>query len=343
MDAPPVQYAKTRDGFDIAYSVCGEGYPFVMMPLHFSHIQLYWTQETFMLPWLQGLAERFQFIQYDGRGQGMSTRGLPEEISATVVEQDLEAVTDHLRLGRFILLATGWQDATAVGYAVAHPERIAALILMSPQSAAAQRSRGAFDLLAAEDWELFLRSVISANLSPARLREAVDRVNQTWTQRDYLIVRKSRIQAGFEGFEAALARIRTPTLVLHPQNYVLSSRPKDSMQLTAQIANARFVMIEGETILGEPAQGLKAISDFVGSLQPQDEASWDSRASPGALSAREREVLRLVASGRSNAQIAADLVISQNTVIRHVSNIFAKTGAANRAEATAYAARHGLL
>jgi DNA-binding NarL/FixJ family response regulator len=61
------------------------------------------------------------------------------------------------------------------------------------------------------------------------------------------------------------------------------------------------------------------------------------------LSSREVEVLRLVAAGRSNAQIADELVISQNTVIRHVSNIFAKIGAANRAEAASYATRNGIV
>jgi two-component system, NarL family, response regulator LiaR len=53
-------------------------------------------------------------------------------------------------------------------------------------------------------------------------------------------------------------------------------------------------------------------------------------------------VLRLVGAGRTNQQIANQLFISLNTVARHVSNIFDKTGAANRAEAGAYAARHGL-
>jgi DNA-binding NarL/FixJ family response regulator len=60
------------------------------------------------------------------------------------------------------------------------------------------------------------------------------------------------------------------------------------------------------------------------------------------LSHREIEVLRLVAAGRSNGQIAGELVISQNTVIRHVSNIFAKTGVANRTEASVYARDHGI-
>lgn len=61
------------------------------------------------------------------------------------------------------------------------------------------------------------------------------------------------------------------------------------------------------------------------------------------LSEREVQVLRLVARGRSNQQIAEELVISLHTVARHVSNIFGKTGAANRAEAAVYAFRQGLL
>jgi len=66
-------------------------------------------------------------------------------------------------------------------------------------------------------------------------------------------------------------------------------------------------------------------------------------AYPGGLSAREVEVLRLVAAGKSNREIADALVISLNTVVRHVSNIFSKTGAANRVEAASFASRHGLL
>jgi DNA-binding CsgD family transcriptional regulator len=65
-------------------------------------------------------------------------------------------------------------------------------------------------------------------------------------------------------------------------------------------------------------------------------------ARPGGLSPRELEVLQLIAAGKSNQEIAETLVISLNTAIRHVSNIFAKIGAANRAEAAVYAAQHGL-
>ncbi|MGH3064726.1 MAG: response regulator transcription factor, partial [Gaiellaceae bacterium] len=63
---------------------------------------------------------------------------------------------------------------------------------------------------------------------------------------------------------------------------------------------------------------------------------------PGGLSRRENEVLTLVAAGKTNRAIASELFISEKTVARHVSNIFAKLGLSSRAEATAYAYKHGL-
>ena len=64
---------------------------------------------------------------------------------------------------------------------------------------------------------------------------------------------------------------------------------------------------------------------------------------PGGLSAREVEVLRLIAAGQSNPQIAEALVISLNTVERHVNHIFGKTGTTNRVQAAIYAQQHELL
>jgi DNA-binding NarL/FixJ family response regulator len=61
------------------------------------------------------------------------------------------------------------------------------------------------------------------------------------------------------------------------------------------------------------------------------------------LTARELEVLRLVAGGATNKQIASELILSDRTIDRHVSNIFAKLGVSSRAAATAYAYRHRLL
>ncbi len=66
-------------------------------------------------------------------------------------------------------------------------------------------------------------------------------------------------------------------------------------------------------------------------------------ALPSGLTAREVEVLRLVASGRSNAQIAGELVLSEKTVARHLSNIFSKLDVASRTAAAAFAFENGLV
>ena len=78
-------------------------------------------------------------------------------------------------------------------------------------------------------------------------------------------------------------------------------------------------------------------------------AAIDALAEPAALrdvhglTARELEVLRLVAAGRTNKAIATELVLSERTVERHVSNIFAKLGVSSRSAATAFAYEHELV
>jgi DNA-binding NarL/FixJ family response regulator len=76
---------------------------------------------------------------------------------------------------------------------------------------------------------------------------------------------------------------------------------------------------------------------------PRRRDSQIAPAYPDGLSSREVEVLRLVAQGKSNPQIADELAISLNTVTRHLNHIFAKTSTNNQTEAALYAARNGLL
>ena len=73
-----------------------------------------------------------------------------------------------------------------------------------------------------------------------------------------------------------------------------------------------------------------------------DSAPVRAPAFPDGLTQREVEVIRLVAAGRTDREIAEELVIGFRTASTHVANILNKTGSANRAEAASYATRHGL-
>jgi DNA-binding NarL/FixJ family response regulator len=64
---------------------------------------------------------------------------------------------------------------------------------------------------------------------------------------------------------------------------------------------------------------------------------------PDGLTEREGEVLRLVAAGKSNSEIAKQLFVSEATVKTHVNHIFAKTSSRDRAQAVTYAHRHGVV
>jgi DNA-binding NarL/FixJ family response regulator len=118
------------------------------------------------------------------------------------------------------------------------------------------------------------------------------------------------------------------------------------MRIAALIPDSRLVLFDDtfggfEQSHGGPPPAITAIQRFLGELP---DAAPDTAAASdlAGLSGREVEVLQLLAAGQSNQQIADALVISQNTVIRHVSNIFDKIGVANRAQATAYAKDHGI-
>ncbi|PWC05249.1 helix-turn-helix transcriptional regulator [Agromyces badenianii] len=86
--------------------------------------------------------------------------------------------------------------------------------------------------------------------------------------------------------------------------------------------------------------GLGAVADL--DRLERVAAGGERSAASAGLTRRELEVLRLVASGRSNRQIAGELFLSERTVARHVSNILGKLGLGSRTAATAFAFEHGL-
>jgi DNA-binding CsgD family transcriptional regulator len=169
------------------------------------------------------------------------------------------------------------------------------------------------------------------------LEENVARLKQMTTQEDWLIL--MRVAQGLD-LETALPLVTTPTLVIHPRDYILPV--EESMRVAAAIPHSRLVLVDGTGVRGDAKQGLEAIEGFLASLPADEENITAKRALPDGLSAREAQVLRLIARGRSNPQIAQELTISVNTVQNHVASILSKAGVANRAEAASYAQHRGL-
>ena len=101
-------------------------------------------------------------------------------------------------------------------------------------------------------------------------------------------------------------------------------------------------LINGSALFADITEGLPAIESFLSGLPASSLQAGASPPDATPLSTRELEVLRLIAAGKSNTQIAEELVISINTVRRHVSNILDKTASANRAQAVAHARDHGI-
>jgi DNA-binding CsgD family transcriptional regulator/pimeloyl-ACP methyl ester carboxylesterase len=335
MNAPPVQYVTTRDGYNIAHAVRGEGRVFLYMH-PFGHLQNDWLNPA-TGPWLSALSQHMRLVQYDCRGQGMSTRGLRPNLTMDDYELDIDAVVDRLGLDRFVLMGSFWFGHCAVRYAVRNPRRVEALVLLH---CSVERRQLISPDLARQHWSVFLETIVTAPVWTAEQRlAAIESFRQSMTQEDWL-VREAAL--GDTSIGAWLPKLQMPTLVLHARDNNRQD-PDDSSRLAAAIPNAQFTLIDGSSQLGDATSGVRAIEAFLGSQAAQTApVAGPPGGSSGVLSPRELEVLRLLAAGRSNQQIANELVISPNTVNRHVSNIYAKTGAANRAGAVGYAHRHGL-
>jgi pimeloyl-ACP methyl ester carboxylesterase/DNA-binding CsgD family transcriptional regulator len=346
MEPPPIQYVRTPDGFDIAYTVCGEGVPFVFMPWPWSHRGLMWQTE-FGGSLLETLASRFRLICYDSRGQGMSTRGLPEDHCIDDYLTDLVSVVDRLGLDRFVLMGCPLFGHVAVKYAVQHPERVLALFIANTliDTAWGHPTRPVRPI-EPQDWDSFTYmmaaggSVADAPIETPYWREAL-------TREDYLVMARAARESSIADL---LPKIEIPTLV--GTNRFLRDRvtpnplARDARAMAALIPNARLDIADtdGDILLprgSEPPRLVQMVEDLL------KDAGLTAKAAPAPvppshLSAREIEVLRLIVQGRSNQEIASELVLSVRTVERHVSNIYAKIGVRGKGAAIAYALRSGL-
>ncbi|MGE3857848.1 MAG: LuxR C-terminal-related transcriptional regulator, partial [Dehalococcoidia bacterium] len=145
---------------------------------------------------------------------------------------------------------------------------------------------------------------------------------------------------------ALLPEVRARTLVLQRRD-APSQRLDVARGLAAAIPDAELQVLAGESaspFSGDIEGGVRAIEAFLGIEEhAAPAAAAASTVAPGgeALTAREAEVLALVARGRANKEIAAALGLSVHTVERHLTNLYPKIGCRSRTEAAAFALTHG--
>ena len=351
------RYAKAGS-VNIAYQVAGDGPVDLILCFGWvTHLDLAWAVPP-LARFLDRLASFSRLIVFDKRGTGLSDRVHPDTLPTLEQRmEDVVAVMDAAGSERAALLGT--LGAAMCGlFAATHPERTAALLLY-----------GAYGKLE-PDTGLLARLADTQEL-------ALDRVEREWgtegvglafwapsllddeeTTSAYLRLTRpgvspgsarSLMKLGYQiDWEAVLPGIRVPTLVLHRTGDLVVPI-RQARKLAEGIPEARLLELSGIDHLiwaGDQDAVLDAARGFLAEagLDASQEAP---RKSAGAgrlgLTRREHEVLRLVARGLTNRQIAAALFISSKTAGVHVSNILSKMGVERRAEAAAVAERLHLL
>ncbi len=337
MDAPAVQYVTTRDSYEIAYTDTGNGFPVVFLPAFTNHVRDVWTDGFSIANLLKDLSSRYRLVNYDSRGMGMSTREISDGLTLDAYLLDLESVVDSLGFDRFVLIGPKNFALLAAHYALRNPERVPALILMS---APFRWIPAIWEELPRQDWEEFLHSRVPHGYSAKLSKQMVDMFNNWTCQENYLASVHVWEEARLEG---SLRNLETPTLVMQPCGN--DSALRTAMEVAEVLPHGRFATIESGFAFGMEGEAIAPIEKFLAREGIRSSAHapiLNGSILSGRLTRREVQVLCLIAQGKSNAQIADELVISPHTVVRHVANIFAKTDVNNRTQAASYAHQHGL-
>ncbi len=343
-EGPDLRYARTVDGVTIAYQAIGRGPAVVWLP-SLSNVRAQWRVALLRRAY-EHLARSVRLVLYDGRGTGSSDRRVdPAELGLDAHLRDLYAVVAAENLQHVGLLGYYHSVATAIGYAAEHPERVTRMVLfggaarmreaMSPAQTQALLS------LIDQDWDLFADTAAHAWMGwgageEGRLVADVFRTAATPT-----VAKAWFAEAAFLDVSDLLPRVAAPALVLHRQGE--RQMPVDvSRRLADGLPHGRLLELAGATptLFFEHARD---DLDLVTRYFTTGEVTTPPPTAPGnGLTARERDVLRLIAAGDTNAQIAGRLGIAEHTVERHAANLYRKIGARGRADATTYALRHGV-
>ena len=346
-----VRFCTAPDGVRIAYAVHGAGPPLVRTATWLTHLEFDWESPVWR-HWLVGLSARHTLVRYDERGCGLSDRDA-EDLSLDARVDDLQAVIDAVGLERVSLLGMSQSGPVAIAYAARHPERVSRLVLFAtyargrlmrdPSPSAREQAQLMISLIRmgwAQNEPAFRRLFTTLFIpgATAEQMEWFDDLQRVTTDPETAV--RIRDARNHDEVTAEAVAVAAPTLVLHGRHDALAPFSEGRM-LATLIPDARFVPLDSPNhilLADEPAwERFRAeLEAFLGSDRaPQ-------RDELPELSARERDVLALVADGLSNEKIAARLHLSVRTVERHLSNIYAKlrvSGKAGRAAAAAQFSR----
>lgn len=350
-----IRFLTTSDRVKLAYACSGSGTPLLKAANWLSHLEFDW-QSPVWRHWFEFLSSGRRLVRYDPRGCGLSDWDVADLALGAQVA-DLEAVADAAGVERFSLLGISQGGAIAIEYAVRHPERVSHLVLYGAYSygwawrgEAERRHREAMVELIRTGWgqenpafRRLFASLFIPDANDEQIRWFSDLMRMT-TQPDIA----ARIVESFGQIDVRdrLSQVQAPTLVVHARG---DARVPFTLgrELAADIPNARFVALESRNhiLIGtEPAwvRFGEALTEFLGpTTAAAGEVATDC-ASFESLTPRETHVLRLVAQGLGNAEIASRLFISEKTVRNHLTSIFDKLGVDSRARAIVYARDHGL-
>jgi len=344
-----IRYQTASDGVRLAWAEAGSGPPFVKASNWLTHLTFDLDSPVWR-HWIRLFASRFRFIRYDERGCGMSEWNV-DNLSMDRWIADLEQVIDAARPDRPVTLLGISQGAGAcIGYAVRHPERVERMVLYGAYARGIWRRgdvnrdreyRAIVELsnLWGRDNPAF-RQVFTSRFIPDGTDEQMRWFNELCRKTTSPAVAARLLAARAEvDVTGLLASVRTPTLVLHGRDDNVV--PIDEgRRLASAIPDAEFVELESRNhvlLEHEPAwaQFGEAVLKFTGA---RPAASPDAFA---LLSPRERQVLALLSDGLPNADIAAELRLSEKTVRNHVSHLFDKLGVWSRAQAIVFARERG--
>jgi pimeloyl-ACP methyl ester carboxylesterase/DNA-binding CsgD family transcriptional regulator len=354
MSPPPqqIRFCTSRDGARIAYATCGAGPPLVWLQHWIHHLEFDWDSPIWG-PWLSVLTRRHTLIRYDWRGCGLSDR---ERITFSLDQlvEDLEAVTEAAGHERFALFGmAGAGSGIAASYAVRHPEQVERLILHgchmkgrwanNPSHELVQEGQArlkVYELGWRNDTQAYRRFFSALHLPDAndqQIKAYNDLLRQATSQINAINLLRLFWQLDFSECQSQL---RCPTLILHSRRD--SVIPFDEgRKVAALIPGAQFVPLESRNhvlLENEPAwpQFVDAIERFL----PYS-SSHHGPSSLVSLTARERDVLEVLALGFTNGGIAQQLHISEKTARNHLSTIFSKLGVGNRGQAIILAREAG--